>query len=64
MLDESDGTGEAEGDPAVDSSSAEVGGNLHYNLELKSAEFSTFHSPLELFMRPVHAHQNGYGCVN
>jgi len=53
MLDDSNGTGEA----AVDSSSAEVDGNLCYILELKSAAFGTFLSPLEHFMRPVNAHQ-------
>jgi hypothetical protein len=53
----SDGTGEAGGEAAVDGYSAEVDGNLCYSLELKSAAFSTFQSPLELFMRPVHAHQ-------
>jgi hypothetical protein len=57
MLEDSDGTGEAGGDAAVDDSSAEVDGNLRYSLELKSAAFGTFLSPLELFMRPVHAHQ-------
>ena len=57
MLDDSDGTGEAGGDAAVDCSSADVDGNLHYSLELKNAVFGTFQSPLELFIRPVHAPQ-------
>jgi hypothetical protein len=57
MLVDSDSTGAAGCDAAVDSSSAEVDGNLHYSLELKSAAFGTFQSPLELFMRPVHVHQ-------
>jgi hypothetical protein len=57
MLNDSDGKGEAGDDAAVDGSSAKVDGNLHYSLELKSAVFGTFQSPLELFIRPVHAHQ-------
>jgi len=57
LPDDSDGTDEARGDAAVDGSSAKVDGNLCYSLELKSAAFGTFQSPLELFMRPVHAHQ-------
>jgi hypothetical protein len=57
MLDDSNGTGEGGGDAAVDGSSAEVDGNQCYSLELKSAAFGTFLSPLELFMRPLHAHQ-------
>jgi hypothetical protein len=55
MLHDSDGTGDAGDDAAVDGSSAEVDGNLRYSLELKSAAFGTFQSPLKLFMRPVHA---------